>query len=240
MLLEALIVDCGASSTMVDQTKAPVMTGDATDYAAFFETMGRELSTVLAVTRDPFMKSILETILKLDNRIATFFLRIREIIKIKTRDRKIQFVIDYFFKNFSIISENMRASRVILNYVLKKLDWLRMHSERIIESLKTLYTDLLTMQIDCEELYRAMFGKDLDFDFGLDSRLEKLVVSQAVTSTSAYEILELGESATREQVKAAFRKKAKHLHPDLNPDARREEFVAVEAAYKLLLAIVRT
>jgi hypothetical protein len=225
---------------MENKIDSPRKSGKTVEFAEFLDSVGKEVSTALSLTEDPELRTILGTILKLDNSIATFFLRIREIIKVKSRDRGIQFVVDYFFKNFSIISENMRASRIILNYVAKKLDWLKMHSVRIIESLKTLYADLLSMQIDCEELYKSMFGKTLNFDFGLNTKQEMLAVDQVVTLVSAYGILELTESATREQVKAAFRKKAKTLHPDLNPGAKREEFMIVEEAYKMLLAEIRT
>ncbi len=214
--------------------------GFASDYADFFDSIGKEVSTAISITNDPEIKNILETILKLDNRIGTFFMRIREIIKVKSGDKGIQFVVDYFFKNFSIISENMRASRIILNYVAKKLDWLKKHSVRIIESLKTLYADLLSIQIDCEELYKAIFGRPLNFDFGLNPKQEILSVNQLITVESAYEILELSGNATREQIKAAFRKKAKILHPDLNPEASKEEFMSVEQAYKLLLSEIKT
>jgi hypothetical protein len=225
---------------MENSSEAPRKSGFTIEFAEFLDNVGKEVSTALAITQDPELREILETILRLDNAIATFFLRIREIIKLKTRDRGIQFVVDYFFKNFSIISENMRASRIILNYVAKKLDWLKQHSVRIIESLKTLYAHLLSMEIDCEELYRAMFGKTLNFDFGLGPKEGMFDVREVVTLERAYSILELSVPATREQVKAAFRKKAKTLHPDLNPDADREEFMIVEQAYKILLAEIRT
>ncbi len=225
---------------MENDSLPPRKTGKAIEFADFLDSIGKEVSTAISVTTDPELKTILSTILKLDNGIATFFLRIKEILKVRSRDKGIQFVVDYFFKNFSIISENMRASRIILNYVAKKLDWLKMHSVRIIESIKTLYADLITMQIDCEELYKAMFGKPLNFDFGLNPKQEIIEVNRVVTVESAYEVLELETGATREQVKAAFRKKAKTLHPDLNPDAKREEFMIVEDAYKILLAEIRT
>jgi hypothetical protein len=215
---------------MENDSIPPRKSGKTIEFAEFLDTIGKEVSTAISMTNDPELKSIL----------TTFFLRIKEILKVKSRDKGIQFVVDYFFKNFSIISENMRASRIILNYVAKKLDWLKMHSDRIIESLKTLYADLLSMQIDCEELYKMIFRKPLDFDFGLNPKQEMLDVKLEVTLESAYAILELDIGVTREQVKAAFRKKAKILHPDLNPEVKREEFMIVEEAYKILLAEIRT
>jgi len=49
----------------------------------------------------------------------------------------------------------------------------------------------------------------------------------------ARELFGLGPEATREQVKRAFRHKALQTHPDHGGD--REDFIEVEAAYRLLL-----
>ncbi|WP_461468336.1 DnaJ C-terminal domain-containing protein [Pararhodobacter sp.] len=51
-----------------------------------------------------------------------------------------------------------------------------------------------------------------------------------------YKILGVPKSATQAEIKKAYRKLAKDLHPDLNPDdkAKQERFKAVSAAYDLL------
>lgn len=54
--------------------------------------------------------------------------------------------------------------------------------------------------------------------------------------TNPYETLGINRDATQEQIRAAYRKLAKKLHPDLNPGDRgtEERFKAVSAAYDLL------
>jgi hypothetical protein len=209
------------------------------ELAHMFETLGNEIDLAMAVTKDPELRDILMTIRKLGDRIATFFLRIKKILSLDSQNSKIQFVINYFFMNFSIISENTRASRAIINYVLNKLDWLKAHSDRIIESLKTLYADLLTVQIDCEESYKLLFGEFLGYDFGLNPHTEIQEVNDVLTIEKAYTILGIKKGVTKDQVKVAFRKLAKKLHPDLNPEVKEEDFILVQNAYKRLLATIK-
>jgi len=50
-----------------------------------------------------------------------------------------------------------------------------------------------------------------------------------------YETLGVPESATKEEIKAAFRKLAKLYHPDLNSDEKAgEKFIEIEVAYQCL------
>lgn len=55
-------------------------------------------------------------------------------------------------------------------------------------------------------------------------------------TTDPYEILGVSRTASQNEIKKAYRKLAKSLHPDLNPDdaAKQERFKAVSQAYDLL------
>jgi len=66
---------------------------------------------------------------------------------------------------------------------------------------------------------------------------ERTFVSSALRSAKThYETLELTESASPKEIKAAFYRLSKKYHPDLNPGDRRAEemFKAVSAAYNIL------
>ena len=51
-----------------------------------------------------------------------------------------------------------------------------------------------------------------------------------------YELLEIDKNATKDEIKSAFRKKARQYHPDINkaPDAE-EKFKAIGKAYEVLM-----
>ncbi|MEP6853134.1 MAG: DnaJ domain-containing protein, partial [bacterium] len=50
-----------------------------------------------------------------------------------------------------------------------------------------------------------------------------------------YGLLGVGREATGEEVKRAYRKLARELHPDVNPDpAAQDKFKAITAAYEVL------
>lgn len=58
-----------------------------------------------------------------------------------------------------------------------------------------------------------------------------------MTVTEYYSILEIPCSATVEEIKTAYRKKARLYHPDINPDpAAKDKFISATEAYEFLLS----
>ncbi len=69
-----------------------------------------------------------------------------------------------------------------------------------------------------------------------------LSVESELSLASAYALLELGDGASAEEVKRAYRRLARALHPDVHPNASPDElrelerrFAAVSAAYRRLV-----
>jgi DnaJ-domain-containing protein 1 len=69
-----------------------------------------------------------------------------------------------------------------------------------------------------------------------------LSVESELSLASAYALLELGEGASADEVKRAYRRLARALHPDVHPNASSDElrelerrFAAVSAAYRRLV-----
>ena len=69
-----------------------------------------------------------------------------------------------------------------------------------------------------------------------------LSVESELSLASAYTLLELGDGASAEEVKRAYRRLARALHPDVHPNATADElrelerrFAAVSAAYRRLV-----
>ncbi|MBD1824309.1 DnaJ domain-containing protein [Cyanobacteria bacterium FACHB-DQ100] len=56
----------------------------------------------------------------------------------------------------------------------------------------------------------------------------------------SYRLLGLRTGATHEDIKAAYRKLARQLHPDMNPedDRAKERFIRITEAYQFLLGII--
>ena len=68
-----------------------------------------------------------------------------------------------------------------------------------------------------------------------------LSVESELSLASAHAQLELAEGANAEEIKSAYRRLARALHPDVHPNASADElrelerrFAAVSAAYRLL------
>jgi hypothetical protein len=193
----------------------------------------KQLILVISKEKDPILKTILEQIRHLGIRIAGFFEGIKKILKKSSKNKKNAFVNRFFIKYFSVISQNTYISHKIIEYVLNDLEWLNQHSDRIISCLKSLYADLFTLQVDCEELYKQIFRSTLKLDFGFRIKMET-EHEGLITLKNSFNILNVNSSCSIEDVKSAFRILVKKLHPDLNPDADREEFLIVEKAYERL------
>ncbi|MBN1409278.1 MAG: J domain-containing protein [Spirochaetales bacterium] len=201
-----------------------------------YQSINKNMALISSIDADPILRRTLQVIRLIGDKISTFFQRICELLKTDYMGHEAEFVSRYFYRNFSIISENTRAARSIINYVMKRKEWLKEHAQRIVEALKTLYSSLLAMQIDCEELYKIFFSGTLTFNLGLNFNSEEWDIDFELTLDKSFEILDLPRDADREQVKYAFRHLAKTLHPDLNPGIDRDKFISVEKAYKFILA----
>jgi tetratricopeptide (TPR) repeat protein len=56
-----------------------------------------------------------------------------------------------------------------------------------------------------------------------------------MNAADAYRFFGLAPTASRQEVKVAYRRLARQHHPDINPQALQEEFVKLTQAYQLLL-----
>jgi len=63
-----------------------------------------------------------------------------------------------------------------------------------------------------------------------------LVILSIIAGRDFYEVLEVSKDATTKQIKSAYRRKAKQMHPDKNPDdpSANEKFQELATAYEVL------
>jgi len=68
-----------------------------------------------------------------------------------------------------------------------------------------------------------------------NSRFKFKTVAKKLQPKTPYAILDVNEQSTPAQIKKAYIKKARELHPDSNPHAKDEDFVELQTAYEELL-----
>jgi hypothetical protein len=161
-------------------------------------------------------------------------------VKIRTKSIDTRFVVNYYYNNFSVISQNARASKKIIEYILNHLDFLNEHSDRIIDSLKVLYASLIAMQIDCREFFKLIHGRAMEFDFGIseEKTIDRFLPEEPLGLEESFRIMNISQKAGLEEVKHIFRKLVKKYHPDLNPNKDREEFLRIKKAYQRILSFL--
>jgi len=221
----------------MQEKNLPALVRTGRELSPVFRKLSVQITDIIQTTNDPILREILTTIRQLSSKIALFFESIVQLISNPPGNRGDDFAARYFTRHFSIISENARASKAIISYVLSRLEWLNQHANRIIEALKSLYAVLLTQQIDCEELYRKIYGGDLNLGFDLKAEAHAEGM-QHMGIDQAFHQLGLERGVSREEVKAAFRTLAKELHPDVNSKAKEEDFILLQEAYKKILSVM--
>lgn len=214
----------------------PAVVESIRSLADSFTQLETQVVEVIRSSNDPELEDILGAVRRIGKRIELFFLSILDILRRPESSPQHRFAGEFFLNNFSTISENAHTSRSIMDYVLGRLEWFRTHAARILESLKNLYATLIALQIDCETWYRALHGRGLGLHFGSEQTSAEQPGRIVLTIEKAYTLLGLQPGVTREEVKSAFRKIAKKLHPDLNPGADGAAFIEAEEAYRRILS----
>lgn len=224
--------------TAHDSTFLPALARTSAEFTAALGSFDAALSQAILSAREPAVLETLRTLRTLERKIALFFSRIRGLLTREYRSEDELFIARFYFGRYSIISENTRAAASILKYVLGDLAWFALHSARIIEVLKTLYAELLSLALECRDLYRKLHDRELRYDFSFADEAwgTDETVPIGITAAEAFGILALPNTADREEVKSAFRRLAKLHHPDLNPGASRDDFLRIEQAYRRLLS----
>ncbi len=219
----------------------PAVIETSSELSRIFSDITEKINRLLAGSSDPELNAVLMIMRNIGTGISSFLSMIKNILTGGRFGREQQFVAEYFFEHFSEVSQKTRASESIVNYALDRTEWLKGHSENIINSLKSIFAHLLSMKIDCSELYRYIYREELTIDINFDRYRKSATPDSAAAFTgnidmyAIYDLLEINEGAGREKIKSAFRRLAKSIHPDLNPAADPKEFIKLEQAYKFAL-----
>jgi hypothetical protein len=224
---------------MSSNANLPVVLDKYRTLAQTYTALDATIAQALRATTDPRLKAVLETMRVIGLKIARSFIALQDMIRNHPATAEAEFVARFYFMNYSIISENARLGSRIISYATKRTDWLAEHASRIAESLKTLYTDLLTLELECRERFRRFYNREISFDFAFREGYKRPWGKEMMSIETAFSLLGLPLDSSHEQVKAAFRKLAKIYHPDINPEAEREKFIELERAYKRALQVVK-
>jgi hypothetical protein len=214
----------------------PLVLARSRELAAVFASLETALSRLESTIKDPALLKVFQTIKSLGRKIGRSFIALRDLIANHPATREAEYVARFYFMNFSTISENTRAAEHIIRYVVARPLWLAKHSSRIVDALKSLYADLVSLEIECRERFRLTHSEELKFDFAFREGEMRDWGFGVMAIEEAFRLLGLPLEARHEEVKSAFRRLAKLYHPDINPETDREYFIRLEQAYRRALA----
>lgn len=86
--------------------------------------------------------------------------------------------------------------------------------------------------------YAGPAGNPADWREAFQQRFTQAEIAEHLGERSAWDVLGIRAGATVDEIKRAYRKRAKETHPDLHPNIDRVEFQRVQAAYQKLTAKV--
>lgn len=83
--------------------------------------------------------------------------------------------------------------------------------------------------------YSGRSGNPADWREAFRERFSQAEIELHLGDSSAWDVLGVAPGATPEEIRRAYRRRAKATHPDVNPGIDRAEFQRVQAAYQSLL-----
>ena len=185
---------------------------------------------------DARLMQIIDSVDRIAGRIQSFFGGVHTLMTgDATHDRE-RFVAAYFRRNYSVLSEYTKAAISVLKYALDTPEWLEQQGNPLANILQRLHAQTMRLKLECEEAFRRRYSADFSFDEEFEPRqwtARKREQQEAQQRHDALEELGLQDDATQHDIKVAFRRKAKMLHPDLNR-ADSEAFYRLNNAYELL------